>query len=193
MKNWKPLLLIAGVLMMGLCTPHPSAAREPEVAGTRFQAIYEHKDARLELKGASLLRYLTFIKAYTGAFYLPPTTDGVRALEDVPKRLELEYRLAIAAEDFARATTVSIRKNVDAQRFRQLDPRIRQLNAMYRSVVAGDRYALTYVPGHGTELSLNGVPLGVVPGADFAAAVFSIWIGPEPIDTVFRNELLGLK
>ena len=57
----------------------------------------------------------------------------------------------------------------------------------------GDRYSLTYIPGKGTTLSLNGVPKGTVDGADFAAALFSIWLGPNPIDSNFKQALLGKK
>jgi hypothetical protein len=44
---------------------------------------------------------------------------------------------------------------------------------------------LTYVPGKGTELALNKGLKGVIEGPDFAGAVLSMWLGPEPInDTV---------
>jgi len=33
--------------------------------------------------------------------------------------------------------------------------------------------------------------LGTIPGDDFAAAVFAIWLGRNPIDTGFRDALLG--
>jgi hypothetical protein len=51
---------------------------------------------------------------------------------------------------------------------------------------------MTYIPGRGTELALNGEPKGVIKGADFAAAVFSIWLGPKPINTSFKEQILGL-
>jgi hypothetical protein len=57
----------------------------------------------------------------------------------------------------------------------------------------GDRYALTYLPGVGTELSLNGRPLGTIPGEDFAAALFSIWLGPHPLDDDLKRTLLASR
>jgi hypothetical protein len=62
---------------------------------------------------------------------------------------------------------------------------------LYVDVQPGDRYSLTYIPGRGTELALNGEPRGVIEGAEFAAALFSIWIGREPIDKSFKNQILG--
>ena len=55
----------------------------------------------------------------------------------------------------------------------------------------GQRYRLTYRPGIGTELAKDGVPLGTIEGADFAAAVFGIWLGPKAIDSGFRDRVLG--
>jgi hypothetical protein len=62
--------------------------------------------------------------------------------------------------------------------------------AAYRDVKPGDRYALTYIPGSGTELSFNGSPLVVIDGADFAAAYFSIWLGKRPLDPGLKDKLL---
>jgi hypothetical protein len=51
---------------------------------------------------------------------------------------------------------------------------------------------LTYIPGKGTELALNGESKGVVEGDDFAAALFSIWLGSKPISESLKKELLDL-
>jgi hypothetical protein len=44
----------------------------------------------------------------------------------------------------------------------------------------------------GTELALNGRPMGMIEGADFAAAIFSLWLGENPYDKQFKNALLGV-
>ena len=73
-----------------------------------------------------------------------------------------------------------------------LRERIDYHNSLYVDVEPGDRYAITYVPGVGTELSLNGEALGVIEGEDFAAALFALWLGDKPLDKRFRANLLGL-
>ena len=82
---------------------------------------------------------------------------------------------------------------MDAATLRALRPKIDELNALYRDVNAGDRYSLTYLPSWGTELALNGRPLGRVEGADFGAAVFAIWLGPSPVDRGLRRALLATE
>jgi chalcone isomerase-like protein len=72
-------------------------------------------------------------------------------------------------------------------------PRIEYHNSLYVDVKPGDRYSLTYVPGQGTKLRLNGVERGTIEGADFAAAIFSIWLGAKPMDNKFKRSLLGMR
>ena len=161
------------------------------VDGTGFANTLEMDQTQFHLKGAALLKYLVFIKAYAGAFYLPESYTGPQALDDIPKHLVLEYRVAILAGDFADATREKIRESVSSETFERLLPGIESLNRLYRDVEPGDRYALTYIPGTGTRLTYNTDPLGTISGAAFARAVFSIWIGDNPIDIGFRDRLLG--
>ena len=168
-----------------------SPAAALRVEGVDFPERLEVQATPLVLNGAALLRYRIFIKAYVAGLYLGEGVPPARVLEDVPRRLEIQYFWAIEAEGFADATDEGIARNVDDATFAALRPRIDRLNTLYRDVEPGDRYALTYLPGSGTELSLNGAPLGRIEGADFAAAVFSIWLGKAPLDESLKRRLLG--
>jgi len=166
-------------------------AHSLEVEGIIFNDNYVAEDKTLKLTGAGLLRYWGF-KAYTGALYLEEGVAVDDVLADTAKRIELEYFRAIKGKDFGPATDKSIAKNVDAATFERLRPRVEYHNSLYEDVQPGDRYSLTYIPGRGTELALNGEPKGLIKGADFAAAVFSIWLGPKPINKSFKRQILGL-
>ena len=162
-----------------------------EVEGIKFDDNYTVEDKIMRLTGTGLLRYWGF-KAYTGALYLEEGASVDEVLSDKAKRIELEYFRAIKGKDFGSATDKSIAKNVDAAVYDRLRPRINYHNSLYENVQPGDRYALTYIPGRGTELTLNGEPKGIIEGADFAAAVFSIWLGSKPINDSFKKQILGL-
>ena len=82
-------------------------------------------------------------------------------------------------------------RNVKADALVSLRERLELINRAYRDVREGDSYTLTYVPGKGTTLRLNGSPLVTVPGHDFAAAYFRIWLGDDPISKSMRDTLLG--
>ena len=181
---------LAGVIVFWVL-PGVSAAPVPAtVEGVTFRREVRAGDSELALRGCGLLRYMVFIKAYVAAFYLPENTRSEDALGDVPKHLEIEYFHDITAQDFAKATTSSISRNLSLTTFQRLKPKIDEFNALYRDVKAGDRYALTYVPGKGTTLLWNGQPLGTVSGVDFAAGLFGIWVGPNPLDTDLKRLLL---
>ncbi len=156
-----------------------------------FSKTVQENGVELPLRGAGLLTYLIFYKAYVGAFYLPEAVPSQNALGDVPRCLVLEYFHGIKAEDFARATTRKIKDNLDDEAFTAVEDRVAQFNALYRDVQPGDRYALAYIPGQGTTLRLNDKPLGRIEGDDFARAVFAIWLGERPIDKGFKRRLLG--
>jgi hypothetical protein len=113
-------------------------------------------------------------------------------LADRAKRIEVEYLRSFKGEDFGPATVKMMEKNVDKTTIEKLRQQIDYHNSLYEDVEPGDRYALTYIPGRGTELSLNGKPKGIIEGADFANALFSIWIGQQPIDESFKRQILGL-
>ncbi len=176
------------VLLSSACVCPAGAA---EIQGVHFGDRVLVGDTELVLKNVGLLRYRIFIKAYVAALYVGDGVGADRVFEDVPKRLEIEYFYAIAADGFVGATNQGIAANVAPATFAALKPRITRLNGLYRDVRPGDRYALTYLPGIGTELALNGKRLGVIEGADFAVAIFGIWIGPRPLDKSLKAQLVG--
>ena len=179
------------LMVMATVTGLARGSTTVEVAGVAFPRTIQVQDIDLELRGKALLRYMAIIKAYAGALYLPVDTHHRQVLDPVPRRLELSYFQAISASDFAKATRHKLADNLSPAELSNLSDRVGRFNALYRDVQPGDRYALTYIPGKGTELSLNGETLGRIEGDDFGAAVFSIWLGPRPIDRSFKAALLG--
>ena len=188
MKPKHQKIVILSVFILFLLSSPLYGAR---IEGVYFDNSVVINEKKTTLRGTGLLRYMIFIKAYVGAFYLRDNVLIQNALENVERRLVLHYFHAISAEDFADATTEMIEQNVSSDRFKVLQPQIRQLNNLYKDVEPGNEYTATYIPGIGTELALNGQALGVVPGEEYSAAFFSIWIGKNPLDNDFRNQLLG--
>ena len=184
----KSLLTTFLILLASAFAPLP--ARAITVEGVTFAREVRIGDATVPLRNAALLRYLLFLKAYVAALYLPADVPPELALADVPRRLEISYLVAIRGEDFDKGAAPVLRRNLSPAELERLQKRLDRLNAAYRDVQPGDRYALSYHPGHGTELSLNGNPLVTIEGADFAAAYFGIWLGREPIDEDLKKSLL---
>ena len=182
---------IVGALLIATMAVQASPAAELE--GVDFADQVRAGDVTMRLSCVGLLRYKLFIKAYVAALYLGDGAAGGDVFADVPKRLELSYFWSISGADFGKAGDQILAQNVDAETLSVLRPRLGRINALYRDVKPGDRYSLSYVPGSGTELALNGTRLGVIDGADFAAAYFRIWLGDAPIDTRLRDQLLECR
>ena len=180
-------------LCMALATAATAVAKPTgtvEIEGVRFADRREVDGRVLEVNCLALLRYKRIFRAYVAALYLGDGVPPADVLGDVPKRLELSYFWDLEGGDIGKAGDEILARNVDAETLARLRPRLERINALYEDIKAGDRYSLTYLPGVGTELALNDTRKGVIEGADFAAAYFRIWLGDNPIDASFRDELL---
>ncbi|MDY7116229.1 chalcone isomerase family protein [Halomonas sp. SSL-5] len=181
------------LLMILLLAPAASAqASEPvEVNGARFAGELETQDQAFRLVGHGLFRYMIW-DAYAGAYYQAPGASTPAPLEEIPRRLELEYFHAIAADDFAGVTRDRVREARGESAYRELLPSLNAFTRAYRSVEPGDRYALTW-SGDGLSLALNGETLYRGDDPELANALFAIWLGDSPLKEAFRDALLGRR
>jgi hypothetical protein len=187
--NSKTVRIVWLTAMLALAMP--LGGHGAQIEGVRFDPYHEEGNVRIPLQGTALFRYMGLFKAYAGAIYHEENLNLEEILSDRPKRLEVEYFHAIKGSDFGPVTDKFIARNLDAAALERIRPQVTYHNTLYRDVRPGDRYALTYIPGRGTELSLNGERLGVVPGAAFASALFAMWLGEKPMDAEFKRQLLG--
>ena len=87
----------------------------------------------------------------------------------------------------------SIREGFEKQSKAQmpaLQGRLDQLAAAVPDLKKGDILSLTYVPEKGVVVG-GAAKETVIPGKDFADALFSVWLGPDPVDTDLKRKLLG--
>jgi hypothetical protein len=152
---------------------------------------YQEGSTILALRGQGILTYAIFFDVYRAGLYMPSQTPSDQVLEDVAKRLELHYNYDIAAKDIVTAAQEILARNWAPEVLAAEKEKLELINRTYVDVAPGDSYALTYLPGRGTELSLNGKPQVTIPGAQFGALMFSIWLGKEPLDAGLRDTLLG--
>jgi hypothetical protein len=190
MKHIVYTVIILSVIVLIDVTSNVDGA---EIEGVHFEDTYETEGIQMKIQGMGLLRYLGFIKAYVGALYLEEGSSVDDVLSDKPKRLEVEYFHALKGEDFGITTNKVIAENTDSLTLEKIRPQVDYHNSLYEDVQPGDRYSLTYIPGRGTELALNGETKGVIEGAEFASALFSMWLGESPMNKPFKKQLLGAK
>ena len=190
MKIRNLIVLTAIISLIGVAS---TVSANTRVSGVPFADAITLDAKQLEMTGGGILRYMRVFKVYAAAFYLESGASTDDVLGDTAKRFEVSYLRSFEGDDFANATYQALAKSIPSDEIERLRPRIDYHNSLYEDVQPGDRYSVTYIPGRGTELARNGKPVGVIEGADFAAALFSIWVGENPIDTKFREQLLGIR
>jgi hypothetical protein len=84
-------------------------------------------------------------------------------------------------------------KKVAGSKLAALNERIETLKAAMVDFEKG--HALTFAndPAKGVAVDVNGAGGPVIQGADFSAALLSIWIGAEPPNEDLKSGLLGSK
>jgi len=192
-----PSMLLAAALLALSASPAPSAATVAEpsavirVEEVAFERRIEALGAPLELRGAGLFRWKWFVKVYAAALYVPGGAAAFDPAADVARRLEFSYLVGIERDGFGKAADELLAGNFPPEALAPLRARLDRLHAAYVDVKPGDRYALSYVPGQGTELTFNGRRLVLIEGADFARVYYAIWLGKAPIDRGLRDRLLA--
>ena len=191
-KVYQGAFLLPGAIALMMILFFAPRIEAVTIEDVTFADTYDAGQTKLVLHGAGVLRRYVW-KGYVAALYLEDGATPETVLSDIPKRLELEYFRSIEGPDFGKAADKVLAENFPGEVIAPLRERLDRINRFYRDVKPGDRYALTYLPRRGTELSYNGKPLVLIEGADFASAYFAIWLGRNPIDKPLKEQLLRKK
>ena len=164
-----------------------------EVAGVDVPQSVTIENKALVLNGAGI-RKKFFFKIYVGALYLPVKHTTVNSiLNDAGgKRIVMSFLYKeVTAEDLVNGWNDGFTGNNSAKELKALQERINQFNSLFTTVHTGDEIRLDYLPGKGTQVSLNGTLKGSVPGEDFSKALLKIWLGSKPADKGLKKAWLG--
>ena len=162
-----------------------------EVAGVKMPDSVTVEGKTLKLNGAGLRKKMVF-KVYVAGLYLEaPSKDPSAILtSDQIKSMRLWILRSLKGSQITEAIVEGFEKNSKAQ-MGALKARLEKFNAMFPDVQEGDQIEMTYVPGKGTVVTAKGTEKGVVEGKDFADALFSVWLGPNPVQEDLKKALLG--
>jgi Chalcone isomerase-like len=150
----------------------------------------EEDGVRFERVNQATFQWKSILKVYDIALHLKAGESPKKLFNDMPMRLHLKYHRAFTAAEIIKGGNTLLERNADAATLIALNGRLNRINAAYRDVKPGDSYTLTYTPEVGTTLRLNGKQLATIPGHDFAATYFRIWLGKDPISKPLRDKLL---
>jgi len=146
-----------------------------------FSASRRIGEVDLVLRGVGRLRRY-MINGCDIALFTPPLTTRQTLLKGDPKALEFVYFRRITGPQFGEAAEEILKRNTTPAEYRKYQAGIRQMSGFFKTVDAGDRYLLWYVPEEGIVLELNGQRQGGINEPGFADVYFRIWLGADPID-----------
>lgn len=160
---------------------------------TDFPTALEEDGTTLIRTGATHLKVGWVFSVYDAAYYVAEGSTAIDSLtQDIARRLDIRYLRSISKEQFVAYADKALARMLSPEEILALADRIEQIHRAYQDVSEGDVYTLTYRPGVGTRLALNGGELVLIPGADFALAYFRIWTDGSNPYAQFRRELMGL-
>jgi len=162
-----------------------------EVSGVTLPDAISVAGSELRLNGMGMRRETVFFKAYVAGLYLrKPTTDAKAAItSDEAKRFVISMLHDASREMFVHAVEMGIKRNADSA-MPSLRARLDLLEHALPALKKGDVLDITYLPGAGTLVRGQGQSM-TIQGKDFADALFSVWLGPRPVDGDLKRELLG--
>ena len=174
--------------LMLLCLAAVSAA--VEVAGVVVPETATVEGKTLKLNGAGLRTKVVF-KVYVAGLYVETLSKDAAALiaADEVKSMRLAILRSLKGSQVSEAIEEGFEKNSKAQ-MPALKARLAKLSSLIPNVEKGDDILLTWVPGKGTVVSVKGAEKGIIEGKDFADALFSVWLGKNPVQEDLKKALL---
>ena len=179
--------ILCSLLLFGLAASDLEASTDqlfPEqisVAEQEFQKLGEYRYV-----------YRFFFNLYDAALFLPKNKTGEDVLQATTSfHLQFRYLREIDKNIILESADQMLEKNLSPAERKQIAERVDRINLAYTTVRDGDMSSLTYQPGIGTTLKINGDPKLTIEGEDFARLYFRIWLGPKAISTSLKDNLLG--
>jgi len=173
-----------------------SAFAEITVSGVKFDESSDVRGSKVQLNGAGV-RYKAIFKVYAAGLYLPKkadTPDQVLALPGA-KRMTITTLREIDSSELGKLFSRGMEDNMDKAAFSKLIPgvvRMGQIFSEHKKLNAGDNFAIDWVPGVGTVITVKGVQQGEpFKEPEFFNALLRIWLGPNPADWKLKDALLG--
>ncbi len=148
----------------------------------------------LRLNGAGVRRKV-FVPVYAVGLYLPvPARDAAQVLAvDGPRLVHMHFlHSEVARDKLVAAWDEGFAANHEAAALAALRERITRFNGLFDTLHRGDTVVLAFDPRAGaTQVTINGQVRGAIPGADFAAGLLRVWLGPAPVSEDLKAALLG--
>ncbi len=173
----------------------PAEART--IAGVTVpESVHLGKDSGTYILNGAGIRKKFFIKVYVGALYLQTRSHDVESILKMEgaKRVSMHFvHSKVSVEKIIDGWNKGFSANLTSEELASLQGQLARFNALFRTVRKGDVIHIDFIPGRGTEVWLNNIKMGTVPGVDFYRALLKVWLGSHPADKELKKALLGME
>ena len=172
----------------------PAAAME--LAGVTLPDTTTVNDSTLKLNGMGVrTKTMLKVKVYVAGLYLATPNHDAAAIiaADEAKQVVMHFLYKKVEKDKLTEAWREGFANNSAAALPALKARLDEFCAVWPDMASGEQAVITYIPGTGTRLELKGKEAGVIPGKDFADAMFAVWLGTKPADAGLKKGVLGGK
>jgi hypothetical protein len=180
------------IVLAATLTLTAAAAGAREVGGVNLEDKVTVNGQTLVLNGAGL-RKKFFIKVYAAGLYLPSKQNSAAAIlaADAPRRMVMHFVFNVEKDKIAEAWEEGLADNTP-NASAEVKTAFRTLASLMDDMKKGQRITMTYLPGVGTTVEVNGKTKGTLGGKAVADAILNSWLGPKPgPGEDFKNGVLG--
>ena len=173
-----------------------AAHADVTLAGVKHEEVSDIRGTKLQLNGAGI-RYKGPFKVYTAALYVTKKSGTPEEIFATPgvKRVSVTMLRDIDAAELGKLFVRGVEDNMDKGAMAKLIPglmRMSQIFSDHKTLKPGEQFALEWIPGTGTVVSVRGVQQGEpFKEPEFFNALLRIWLGPSPADWKLKENLLG--
>jgi Chalcone isomerase-like len=192
MRRFLALAVTAAALTLPLAAP----AQSTDVAGVKYANTLQIGATHVQLNGAGI-RYKVMFKVYAAGLYLGEKATTVEAVLAAPgpKRMQIVMLREIDSNELGKLFTKGMEQNAPREEFSKSIAGILKLSDIFsarKKLQAGDSFAVEWLPGTGTVITVNGKPEGQpIKEPEFYSALMRIWLGKAPADAQLKEALLG--
>jgi len=179
-------------LLLSLMLLVPAFAFAASLADVNLDDKVVVNGQTLSLNGIGLRKKL-FFKIYVGGLYLTAKSSNPATIlaADSPRRMTMHFLYSVSKDQMCDAWEEGLEANTP-NASAEVKTAFKTLCSWMEPIPKGNRLVLTYVPGTGTTVEINGKAKGTLPGKATADAIVSTWIGPKPaMGDDFKNAILG--
>jgi hypothetical protein len=179
-------------LLLSLMLLVPTVVSAASLADVTLEDKITVNGQTLVLNGLGL-RKKFFIKVYVGGLYLQAKMSNPASIltSDTSRRMTMHFLYSVSKDQMCDAWEEGLTANVP-NATAEVKTAFKTLCSWMEPIPKGNRLILTYVPGTGTTVEVNGKNKGTLPGKATADAIVSTWIGPKPaMGDDFKNAVLG--